>query len=165
MSPGSEHGKYERLIEDLVTTACHALRVRLEKRGNATWKKRSISKGVEGDASYYIENAKRVVGKLNIDLESDPPPDIVVEIDVTSDSLHKLPTYAALAVPEIWRYDGRNCRFYQLIEGAYAETPASRFLPGLTGQMLADAIDLSNTRGQDEARGAFRRKLRNQMRK
>lgn len=159
-----EHGEYERFIEDLTRAACEVFRLKLEKRGGATWKRRSLLKGAEGDASYYIENAKRVIGKRDINLESDPPPDIVLEVDLTSNSLRKFAIYAALRVPEIWRYDGQICRFFGLVDGKYVEIPSSRFLSGLTGQMLADAIELSKTRGQDEAIRSFRRVVRKLVR-
>jgi Uma2 family endonuclease len=101
VSPLPEHEEYARLIEDLVTSACQVSRVKIEKQGAATWKRRSKSKGVEGDASYYIQNAERIIGKRKIDLESDPPPDIILEIDVTHVSLSRFPIYAAPGVPEI----------------------------------------------------------------
>ena len=164
VSPSFEHGKYERLIDDLVAEACRVLSLNLEKCGTATWKRRSMSKGVEGDASYYIQNAESIIGKRQVDLDSDPPPDVAGEIDITNDSLHKFPIYAALAVPEVWQYDGQTCRFYALANGRYRKTHVSRFLPGLNGQLLADAIELSKTRGQDAALTTFRPELRRQMR-
>jgi Uma2 family endonuclease len=85
LSPSAEHGEYERLIEDLVTIACEFFRQKLEKRANATWKRRSLSKGAEGDASYYIENATRIIGKRSIDLETDPPPEYVIADIVVQD--------------------------------------------------------------------------------
>ena len=162
---GMSHGAYERLIEDLVRVACQVFRLKLEKFGSATWKRQSLSRGAEADASYYVENARLIIGQREINLESDPPPDIVVEIDITNDSLRKFTIYAALGVPEVWRYDGQTCRFYGLAGNTYTERRLSRFLPGLTGQMLADAVELSKTRGQDAALNAFRRKLRSSLKK
>ncbi len=112
----------------------------------------------------YIENAARIIGKRKIDLESDPPPDIVVEIDISNDSLPKFPIYAALGVPEIWRYDGHTCHFYRLGRDKYVEGQASGFLPALSGQIISEAIELGKTRGQDEALRAFRRKLQRRLR-
>jgi Uma2 family endonuclease len=160
VSQTTEHGWYERLLEDLIRAACQIVGVRLEKCGGATWKRPSLSKGVEADASYYIENAGRIIGKRRIDLESDPPPDVVVEVEVTTNSDYKLPVYAALKVPEVWRYDGQSFRFYRLEKGKYVQAPASRFLQGLAGQMLADALEAGKTIGQDAALNAFRRKFR-----
>jgi Uma2 family endonuclease len=82
--------------------------------------------------------------------------DIAVEVDVTRNSLKKFPIHAALGVSEVWRYDGKVCRFYVLSDGQYVEIQSSNFLPDLTGQMIAEACELSKTAGQDEARKSFR---------
>jgi Uma2 family endonuclease len=62
---------------------------------------------------------------LDIDLNSDPPPDLVLEIDITSKSLDRLPIYARLGVPEVWRYDQKQLRLYQLVSGMYVEIETS----------------------------------------
>jgi Uma2 family endonuclease len=159
VSPSPGHGYYECLVEDLVLLFCEAFRIPLEKYGRTTWRRKSLSKGAVPDASFYIKNAGRIIGN-KISLESDPPPDIIVEVEVTRSSQSKSPIYAALGVPELWRYDGKTCRFYARIEDGYQETRVSRFLPGLTGAVIAEAIELSKTKGQDEARKAFRRRIK-----
>ena len=160
VSPLPEHERYGRFIEDLVLLYCQAFDIAIEKFGSATWKKRALAKGAEPDCCYYVRNARRIIGKRELSLESDPPPDIVVEIDTTSNSLRKFGIYAALAVPEIWRYDGRIAKIYHLRKKEYAEIPASRFLRGMTGALLAEFIELSKTQGQTEARRAFQRRIR-----
>src|SRR5438876_11238353 len=82
----------------------------LEKCGSATWRRQRIQRGVDPDTCFYVANAERIAGKRKIDLESDPPPDIAVEMDITNESLGKFPIYAGLGVPEIWRYDGSRVR-------------------------------------------------------
>jgi len=159
MSPSNRHGRYEILIDQLVTAFCEMFEIKCEGYGRATWKRESVAKGIEPDGAFYIRNLDRVIGIEELDLESDPPPDIAVEVDVTRNSLKKFPIYAALGVSEVWRYNGKICRFYALSEGRFVEIPSSNFLPGLTGQMIAEACELSKTAGQDEARKAFRRKL------
>jgi len=82
--------------------------------GSTTFGREDVSGGFEPDQSFYFsENAGRVRGKKRIDLNADdPPPDVVVEVDVTSPSLDKLPVYARLGVREVWRYaDGRRSGF------------------------------------------------------
>ncbi len=69
-------------------------------RGSATWKRKKIHKGAEPDTSFYVANAPRIIGKRKLDLESDPPPDIVVEIDTTNESLTKFSIYAGVGVPK-----------------------------------------------------------------
>jgi Uma2 family endonuclease len=79
----------------------------VEPRGSATWKRKQ-DKGAEADTCYYVANADRIIGKRNIDLEVDPPPDLVVEIDSTNESLEKFSIYSAFRFPEIWRYEVRR---------------------------------------------------------
>ena len=107
----------------------------------------------------YVRNADRIIGRHKIDLESDPPPDVVVEIDVTNESLSKLPIYAALGVPEIWRYDGRTAQFYELAGDAYRNESESRSFPRLKPAMLAEALEHSKADGQTAALAAFRQRL------
>jgi Uma2 family endonuclease len=160
MSPSSRHGRCESLIRDLVLIFCEIFHVKLEGAGLVTWKRRSLSKGVEPDASFYFQNVKHLIGKEDIDLEQDPPPDLVVEVDVTNSSLGKFPIYAALGIPEVWRYTRKACRFYALTDGKYNEIAVSGFLPKLTGEMIADAIEIGRSKGQDEARKTFRRRMK-----
>src|SRR6185436_1856197 len=86
--------------------------------------------------------------KNEIDFETDPPPDVVVEIDVHHDSLSKFPIYAALGVPEAWRYDGDSLTMYQLRDGQYVASPASQSLPVLTSAVLTEF--LARTPKQDQ---------------
>ena len=92
--------------------------------------------------------------------EVDPPPDIAVEIDITNSSLRKFSTYAALGVPEIWRYDREIVHFYGLVSGSFVETEHSRLLPGLTGQIMVETIRASAELGQTEAFKTFRKRIR-----
>jgi Uma2 family endonuclease len=161
MSPLPEHDAYARFIDAVVVEFCEASNLIVEPFGGATWKRRSLAKGAEGDACYYVRNARRIIGKRKIDLDFDPPPDIVVEIDTTRSSLKKLSIYAGLLVPEVWRYDGKKVQIYELRDGNYVESPSSQLLPGFTGALLVEFIELSKTEGYTEARRAFRRRLRN----
>jgi Uma2 family endonuclease len=104
VSPG--HGLYQWLIGDLVGVFCEVFRLRSEKMGPVTWKRRSLLKGTEPDVSLYVRNAKQIIGK-DIDIETDPPPDIVVEVDITRDSTARFPILAALGVPEVWNTTAR----------------------------------------------------------
>ena len=89
--------------------------------------------GLEADESYYIANESRVRGRDEIDLHIDPPPDLVVEVDISSSSLDQLGIYATLRVPEVWIYDGASLKVFQLqSDETYAQqtvSPAFPFLP------------------------------------
>jgi Uma2 family endonuclease len=83
-----------------------------------------------------------------------------VEINITNSSLRKFPIYAALRVPEIWRYDRKTVHFHGLATGSFVETAQSRFLPGLTGQIMVETIKASVELGQTEALKSFRKQIR-----
>jgi Uma2 family endonuclease len=159
MSPLPEHAICVFLIDRMASFYCEGFDIALEGYGNTTWKRQSLGKGVEPDACYYVKNAARVIGKRKFDLEVDPPPDIVVEIGITNSSLGKFPIYAAMGVPEIWRYDRRTIHFHELVSGSYTEITSSRFLPGLTGPIMAETIKASAEFGQTEALKNFRKHL------
>ena len=156
MSPLPEHEEYARFIDDLVRVFAHAHQLKVQKYGAATWKRQRLDRGVEPDCCYYVANALRVIGKRKFDLEIDPPPDIIVEIDITNESWSKFPIYAALSVPEIWWYDSKNIRFYELARDEYGEVFESRFFPGLTPALLLAALEQSKSDGQDAALDSFR---------
>ncbi len=160
MSPLPEREEYKDSIYSLVRAFAEELGITLETRGSATWKRRKLRKGSEPDTCFYVANAERIIGRRKIDLESDPPPDIVVEIETTNESLAKFPIDAALGVPEIWRYDGRQTQFYELAGRTYGEVSVSSFFPGLTAQLLTEFLDLSKSQGQTKALTAFRRRIR-----
>jgi Uma2 family endonuclease len=160
MSPGHRHEAHDQLIGDLVLIACETLRLKLEKCGSTTWKRKLLARGAEADGSSYIQNDEEAIFDLKADIESLPPPDLVVEIDLTNSSTKKFGIYAALEVPEMWVYDGLAFQFYRLSKGRYMEVQVSASIPGLTGQLIADALEVGNTRGQDAARAWFRRKFR-----
>ncbi len=156
MSPSREHEEYKEFIARIVHVACEALDLPLEACGSTTGKRQPAQQGTEPDASFYIANAHRIIGKRTIDLESDPAPAIAVEIDITNESLSKFPIYAGLGVPEVWRYDGATARFYELADGQYHEVAESRFLRKLTSAMLTGALSQSKKDGQTPALAAFR---------
>lgn len=159
MSPLPEHEVDARFVDILVRTWSETRDLKLENFGSATWKRRSLAKGVEPDACYYVRNADRIIGRRTIDLEPDPPPDIVVEIDITTESRGKFSIYTALGVPEIWCYDGKTVEFYELRTGVYENVLESPSFPGLKPAMLAHALEQSKSHGQTVALAAFRQQL------
>ena len=160
MSPSVEHEEYKDFVLRLVLALADTRGIPIETRGSATWRRRSLRKGAEPDCCFYVANAARIIGKRTIDLESDPPPDIVVEIDIAHESLNKFSIHAALGVPEIWRYDGTTVQFYERAGDTYHAVEASRCLPGSTTEMVGEALELSKTRGQTAALTAFRLRMK-----
>jgi Uma2 family endonuclease len=140
MSPSSKHEYVTKLIERLVDRISMRHRIKILFYGSATLKKQTKQKGAEPDACFYIQTADAVGRKEQIDFNADPPPDVVLEIDIHHESISKLPIYAALGVPELWRYDGGALTIYQLREGQYVLADASQALPILTGAVLTEFL-------------------------
>jgi Uma2 family endonuclease len=84
-----------------------------------------------------------VQGKERIDLHVDPPPDLVIEIDITHPSIDKLPIYAQIQVPEVWRYDGERLEILVLRGDEYTATPRSQVLPAVTAEALTTLLPAS----------------------
>jgi Uma2 family endonuclease len=151
MSPLPEHEEYKDVIHDLLRTLARELGQRMETRGSATLKRELRAKGVEPDGSYWLRSAGRLIGKRRIDLNSDPPPDLVVEIDLSSDSSRKFSIYAALGVAELWRYDGSRMHFYRLDGQSYTEIHDSVAFPLLSNSDMTRFIEQAKSAGQDSA--------------
>jgi Uma2 family endonuclease len=156
MSILAEHEEYADLLQALIRELTRMLGWKLETRGSATLKRQMRARGAEPDGSCYIQNAERIIGKRRLDLDIDPPPDLVIEIDLTSESVGKFPIHAALGVPEIWRYDSDEVFFYLLENQQYVESLTSRAFPFLASGVLSEFIELNKTDGQDAAIEAFR---------
>ena len=163
MSPSFQHEKFIALISGMGYIWAEEMDITVEAAGATTYKQESLLKGSEGDESFYVKNAGAIIGKRQIDLDVDPPPDVVVEVDITNESLSKFPIYAAFLVPEIWRYDGKQARVYHLVNESYIERDASLSFPFLTSQAMTEFLDQSKTQGQTAALAAFRQWVRAAM--
>jgi Uma2 family endonuclease len=116
--------------------------------GSTTFQRKDLAKGFEPDSSFYFRNAKAIRGKEKIDLTTDPPPELIIEVDITRSSLDRFPIFAAMGVAEIWRYDGERVRFHTLAGGAYREISESLVLPPMTS---AEATAFLERAQHDEA--------------
>jgi len=132
MAPSFNHEHLADLLADIVKTVAEAQALDFVPAGSTTFKRGDVARGFEPDASFYLQHAAAVRGQTAIDLDVDPPPDIIIEIDLSHPSLDKFPIYAALGVPEVWRYDGQQVYIHHLAEASYTEVPASAVLPGVT---------------------------------
>lgn len=138
--PLFEHERPTEILRDLITTICIEREIDYINAGSTTFLKRAKAKGVEPDTAFYIQNENQIRGLKKIDLDQDPPPDLVIETDLTSPSLNKMPIYAALGVPEVWLYKGDKVTFYILYGGVFRETEHSLALPFLDNQTINDFL-------------------------
>ena len=136
VSPLHEHEKINRIISLLVDVLAEEMDLDVENLGSTTFKRVDLKRGFEPDTCFYVQNEERVRGKTELDLNVDPPPDLVIEIDITSPSLNRFPLFARFGVPEVWRYDGERIRILVLEGDGYAERTASLALPFLTGDIV-----------------------------
>src|SRR5262249_3496407 len=148
MSPLEEHEESNRTLNLLVKTVAEEREIEIRNLGSTTFKRQDLGKGVEADSCFYIQNVERLHGKRRIDLLTDPPPDLVIEIEVTSPSLPKLPIYAQLGIPEVLRYDGQRLSVLLLEGGDYREGAESLALPCLTGPILTGLLEESQNLGR-----------------
>lgn len=160
MSPSPEHEEYKESIYSVVRVMAEEWGMTLESRGAATFKSKRLAKGVEPDTCFYVQNAVRVIGQRTIVLGIDPPPDVVVEVDLSNESLEKFRIYAALGVPEIWRYDGERAHFYKLAGSDYEEVETSVAFALLTAEDLTRFVGQSKSEGQTAALSSFRKSVR-----
>ena len=156
MSPSYGHERAARLIHPLLSVLRDELDVDIESVGSTTLREEMKAKGAEPDDSFYVQHAAQIIGKDDLDLKLDPPPDIVVECDRTNSSLDKFPIYAGLGVPEIWRIHQRNVRIWLLVGDAYKESPNSRAFPFLLAETLSEFLAKGLTEGERKAARAFR---------
>ncbi|MGH9897611.1 MAG: Uma2 family endonuclease [Pyrinomonadaceae bacterium] len=160
MSPSSSHEMFKDLLQDLARIAAESTGVDLESRGSTTFKQEQIAMGAEPDTCFYVQNAPRIIGKREIDLSVDPPPDVIVEIDVSRDSRKKFDFYRIIGVPELWRYDEHLAHIYRLTEEGYGEVSISHVLPLFTNEVLSRFLEQSKLEGQSATLRSFRDWLR-----
>ena len=156
MTPLPEHEHYKEVISDLVKDIADVLDLDYESLGSTTWKRESRLAAVEPDNCFYFQNEALIRGKLEFDLTQDPPPDLVLEIDLTSKSLNRFPIYARLGVPEIWCYDTGELKIYQLQNGDYGETETSMVFPDLAVKEIPSLIEQNRSLGRRAIRKAVR---------
>lgn len=162
--PLEDHEFYLRLIERFIIIQIVEMGMKLKTMGSTTMDREELDRGSEPDCAYYIQNQPQVAGR-NVDFTTDPPPDLVVEVDITHTDIDKNRLYAAMGVPEFWRYNGREWRIYQLQGKSYTEVDRS---PTFTWVEKAELYCFLETARQDEVQAeldlrARVRELKNQQ--
>jgi Uma2 family endonuclease len=156
MAPSLNHEQVADLLADIVKAVAEAHKLDFVPAGSTTFKRQGMRRGFEPDASFYIQHAAAVQGRTAIDLDRAPPPDLIIEIDLSHPSLDKFPIYAAFGVPEVWRYDGQQVHIYCRAEDTYTEMTSSATLPGITSAHLTELVQM----GLELPRLAWIRRMR-----
>ncbi len=108
MSPSKMHESDKSMLGRMVEMFSLEREIDIASSASTTFQRNDLQRAFEADESYYIENELLIRTKREIDLAIDPPPDLVIEIEVTRSAINKLPLLAAMGVPEVWRYDGKT---------------------------------------------------------
>lgn len=151
MTPLPVHENYNRQIERSIVVLAEELDQNYNLFGSMTIKRPDLAAGKEPDSCYYFANEPLVRGKTELDFTQDPPPDLAVEIDITSSSLNQLALYATLGVGEVWRYDGAELIFYQLQSAKYVAVDRSPTFPMLAPARVLEFLAECQTDGVNQA--------------
>ncbi len=164
MTLGYLHEHQTDSLLRLVSTIALEMEIDLESIGSATMAKDDTEDAAEPDAAFYITHAQQMIGCKVMDLERNPPPDIVVEVDVTHPSLNKRAIYAQFGVPELWHLARTKVAIYELQNGSYQPREHSLAFPFLNSQVLGEFLDECVIEGQSRALRNFRERFKNELR-
>jgi Uma2 family endonuclease len=159
MVPLPEHEDDKVIIGNLVEAILEEMDIEFRSLGSTTFNKESMAAAVEPDDCFYIQNEAAVRGKKRLDLTVDPPPDLAIEIDITSRT--RLASYQNLGVPELWRYNGTKLEINILQAGKYLESNESLNFPNLPiAEVIPQYLEQSKVIGRNATMKLFRTWLR-----
>jgi Uma2 family endonuclease len=158
--PTPEHEVDKGIVSDIVKILLEELEIDCECFGSTTFKQQTLRSGIEPNQCFYIQNHARMRGKRRVNLQIDPPPDLAIEVDVTSKT--QIDAYISLGVPELWIYDRGELKIYILQSGQYQPVSTSPTFPklpilDLVTEVLVQSVEL----GRSPALRSFRQKIRN----
>ena len=156
MSPLSLHEGSSRFFDRLLTIFVDELDIDMRCLGSLLMKIPELKIGGEPDSCYYIKNELTIRAQENVIVGQDPPPDLVLEVDITNPSDRRLPIYALLGVPEVWRYDGYSLEFLALQNGGYVPIENSLSFPTLPAAIIVEYVQKRLLLGESKTLKEFR---------
>ena len=161
MSPSKLHERIAELLAHLILVWAEELQIVLQGCGAMTFKRKDLQKGFEPDKCYYIQNENLVRDREVLDLLIDPPPDLAIEVDVWSMSAARMPLYAAIRVPEVWRWRDEKIQVFRLNrKGRFVARSESVCLPGFPFAEVERLLSQRNEIDQISMARSFRRFVR-----
>lgn len=162
MTISPRHGNCSRLLGQFVIVLTEEFDLPWKSFGDMTCDREDVGRGLEPDESFYLVNEPLVRGVDRIDLETDPPPDLTIEVDITRSSRDRMGIYAALQVPEVWRYDGSILVAFRLgSDGKYESTPESAYFPAIPIAELGTFLQRRGQMDENSLIREFRQWVRN----
>lgn len=160
--PSDLHEIINRLLSLIITALTDELGMKIKGYGSTTLDREDLACGVEPDSCFYIQNVDRVLGK-KLDIITDPPPDLAVEVDITSSSQRRFGIYLQLQIPEVWRYTERQgLIIYQLRDGSYQKSEFSPTFPMISNAVVMPFLQLADTEDDNAVIRSLRQWLRSQ---
>lgn len=163
MTPLMPHENSNRIIEGFIVVLLEEFDREFKRSGSLTLTRDDLESGGEPDSSYYIDNELLVRDQENIDLATDPPPDLVLEVEYSRPAIDKLRLYAALGIPEFWRYNGSALRIYTLTNGQYIEVQTSPTFALVPVKEIPQFIQEARKNGENKTTRAFRAWVRQHL--
>src|SRR5947207_1702021 len=108
MTLSPEHERLKRLLARMLDTLTEEMDIDIAGFGSMTFRREDLERGLEPDDCYWVQNEARVRGRDELDFETDPPPDLIVDVEISRNFIDRLPLCGALGVPEVWRFDGQT---------------------------------------------------------
>jgi Uma2 family endonuclease len=159
MAPLEEHESASNLIDKFINILTEEKEIDLKSLASTTLNRPDLDVGAEPDQCYYVKNEHLVRGRT-VNLKTDPPPDLVIEVDITHTDINKNALYKDLGVPEFWRFNGKVLTIYSLSEGQYQEMETNPTFPEITKEMLYQFLGNAQQHGETSAKRAFRSRLK-----
>ncbi|MEG3837799.1 MULTISPECIES: Uma2 family endonuclease [unclassified Microcoleus] len=163
MVPSPEHERYSWTLCRLIVALSEEIGIEIIGLKSSTWRSEPKKAGNEADECFYIQNEALMRGKLTIDLKNDPPPDLAVEIDLTSSSINKMAVYAELKVPEVWIWKKGKLIINILNDTGYVESETSLAFASFPVKELAQFMNLDSEKGENARIREFREWARSHL--
>jgi Uma2 family endonuclease len=145
VTPSMSHEEDVQAISALMRIVTAQLGIPVRSAGSTTYRRADLHRGFEPDASFYVQNEERIRGQREVDLTVDPPPDVVLEMEMSRSARDKRPLFASMGIPELWRCDGQRVSILILEHDRYRESPNSLALPVLSSADLTRFLAESRT--------------------
>ena len=163
MVPLPEHERYSWTLGRLIVALSEEIGIEIIGLKSSTWRSEPKKAGNEADECFYIQNEALMRGKLTIDLKNDPPPDLAVEMDLTSSSINKMAVYAELKVPEVWIWKKGKLIINILNDTGYLESETSLAFASFPVKELAQFMNLDSEKGENARIREFREWVRSHL--
>lgn len=161
--PSDLHETINCLLKRIVTALTEELDLKIKGFGSTTLNREDLKQGAEPDSCFYIQNVDRILGK-RLDISIDPPPDLVIEVDITSPSSNRFVVYTQLEIPEVWRYSAESVQIYQWQNREYIACDRSPTFPILSVAMLNQFLQMAGTQDDNAIIRALRQWVSEQLR-